>query len=404
MGNKKCIFIFLSVVLFMVLAGCTEKKEQNLQTTTIGKEYKVNSIEEFLEAIEPNAKITFKTGYYNLTEFLDNYLNEKEDYSVWNENHEYVEIRSVLDGVEIVIKNVDDLYIEGGSENPKDTEIVTEPRYATVLNFENCNDIELQALTIGHTDTGSCSGNVLGFSGTTGINLRKLDLYGCGVYAIECNNSTGNLYVYDSIIRDCELGPFDIYDAAGEFKFTDCTLSESDGGGSFESNEGSKLSFLRCSFGQEESNVWSIIRNDVSFEECEFMEVTEYSETDYNEENIPVFDYENMEEISFDDLMLEGTKWTGYSVVNPQSGDTQYLDRYTGNENQTDNYAYLQFNEDKKGLFKYNGETMDFEWEFLEPKLACLKNDEMMIYISMYQGEESNWIFMQFNNDVIWFY
>ena len=236
----------------------------------------VSSAEEFVEAIHPQANIKINPGYYNLTDFLSRFQSA-DDWNAWNREHPYVQISDVFDGLEIVIVNVNALTIEGGTDNPADTEIVTDPRYATVLNFIGCNEIELGCLTMGHTDRGNCVGDVLGFDNSSNIHLRSLDLYGCGVYGIGCINYSGDLYVSDSVIRDCEYGPFNIYEGSGDFEFTNCTFSGSDGGGYFEFNSNSRLSFLHCSFGQEESNLWYYDEFG-TYEDCEFMEPTYYPE------------------------------------------------------------------------------------------------------------------------------
>lgn len=175
--------------------------------------------------------------------------------------------------------------------------IMIEPRYAAVLNFSGCTGIELGCLTMGHTDTGDCSGDVLYFDNTKSIYLHSLDLYGCGVYGIGCNDFCGNMYVTNSTIRDCEYGPFEIFNGEGDFEFTACTLSGNGGGGVFEINEVSQLSFIACSFGQEESNYW-YFDESASFDDCEFME-PDYEDFygDYDE-YVPAFDPEAMEEIS----------------------------------------------------------------------------------------------------------
>ena len=97
----------------------------------------VGSIEELLEAIGPHTGILLKPGYYNMSEYIE-YVWAKEGES-WNERHPYVQLRDCYDGVEVVIRRLDGLSIYGDNENL--TEIVVEPRYAQVLNFEECDNI-----------------------------------------------------------------------------------------------------------------------------------------------------------------------------------------------------------------------------------------------------------------------
>ena len=102
---------------------------------------RVSTVEELVEAIRPQAKIMIEPGRYNLTDFLSEFPNVR-DWDAWNEEHEYVQIQGPFDGLELFIRNVRELAIEGGSDDPAETEIVIEPRYAAVLNFSRCTGIE----------------------------------------------------------------------------------------------------------------------------------------------------------------------------------------------------------------------------------------------------------------------
>ena len=177
----------------------------------------------------------------------------------------------MYDGVEITIRNADGLSIEGGTGDPADTELVTDPRYAAVLNFDNCREPRLSGMTMGHTERGDCSGNVLNFNECSDVRLENLDLYGCGVCGVGAVGCT-NLYVSDCVIRDCEYGPFFICNNIGDIVFSDCVLSGSEGGGYYGGYEATScLTFLRCTFGKEESDMW-YLREDADKEECTWSE------------------------------------------------------------------------------------------------------------------------------------
>ena len=356
----------------------------------------VSSVEELVEAIRPQAKIMIEPGLYNLTDFLSEFPNVR-DWDAWNNKHKYVQIQDTFDGLELVIQNVTELTIEGNSDDPADTELVIEPRYAAVLNFSECTGIELGCLTMGHTDAGDCSGDVLYFDNTKSVYLRSLDLYGCGVYGIGCDDFCGNMYVSNSIIRDCEYGPFDIYDGEGDFEFTACTFSGNGGGGFFEINEVSQLSFIACSFGQEESNYW-YFDESVNFEDCEFMDPDYYP--DIFDEYVPIFDPETMYEISFEEYPLESTWWNGYAVVDPQSGDTKYFSQATA-----DDYAVLIIDSDGSAELTYRGEIENFSWYYVDRDSVCIENEEHNLYLSLYKNADSDfWLLMQYDSDLIWFY
>jgi len=238
----------------------------------------INSTEEFIEAIAPDSYIFVNPGYYNLSDYIEKiWIQEGE---TWNQDHQYVQIRECFDGVELIIQNVHNLSICGDVESLPDTEIVVEPRYAEVLCFENCSQIDMSFLTMGHTDMGDCEGNVLSFYNCHDINLSAMDIYGCGVYGIGAYEGTGNMYVYSSILRDCCNGPFEIMDGNGRFEFWNCYFTGSLGGGLYVATEESNLAFYECIFGERESNIW-YFRDDVHEENCIWSEITEYPDYGY---------------------------------------------------------------------------------------------------------------------------
>ncbi len=232
---------------------------------------RVSSTEEFLEAIKPGAYIAFEPGFYNLSEYIQNEL----DITDWNAKHTYVKFRDNFDGYEMVVQDASGIHISGGSDRASDTEVVIEPRYACVICFIGCDDIEVSNITMGHTETGECVGNVLDFDYCRNINLNNVDLYGCGVYGIGSYNQSGNLYVKDSIIRDCSSGPFAIDSPTGEFVFENCSFTGSNWGGYISYEEDVTPKFIKCKFGQAESNTWSF-DNYCEFVDCDMMEPTEY--------------------------------------------------------------------------------------------------------------------------------
>ena len=243
----------------------------------------VSTAEELLEAIRPGAEIVIQPGFYDLSAFVEPARADGREF--WEAGEEYVRLRECFDGTEIVIRGVDDLILRGGTGLAADTELVTEPRYATVFNFEDCSGLTLSGLTLGHTEQGACEGSVLRFSGCRDVKLDRMDLYGCGVYGIEALDGTGDLTVLDSVLRDCDYGPFSIEDPVGPFTFIGCGLYGSNGAGWYDGSEDSSLRFLRCSFGEAESNVW-YFREDAETEDCTWNEITEYP------------DYSGMEEES----------------------------------------------------------------------------------------------------------
>jgi len=409
---KKILALMLAAIMLLSLAGCgakpvpapspspsaeplpaeTPADTRALQPDAEDGVYHVSSVEELVEAIRPGAGITIEPGRYDVTDFLKGFPNPR-DWDAWNEEHEYVQISDVYDGLELVVRNTPDLYIKGGSEDPADTEIVIEPRYAAVLNFENCKGLELACLTMGHTDQGDCSGNVLNFDKCRNVYLRTMDLYGCGVYGIGAYNGSGNLYVSNSTIRDCAYGPFEIFEGEGDFQFTACTLAGSDGGGWYDVNEVSQLSFIGCFFGEQESNFW-YFDETASFENCEWSEITEYP--DYSGADWE-FDPETFEELSVDEDMMGDTYWIGYVRVDPQSGETEELPVFE---------VELTLDEDRSGELAYWGGELDITWR-CEDGMVFLESEDGNFYVTVYRSTDEAeivWLMMQLYNDIVWLY
>jgi hypothetical protein len=300
-SRKKVLFVMLALMLAFGAFGFTgcgsaapsgggDNPEPEVQEAV-----HVDSVEALLAAIEPGAEIVIERGKYNLCTFLDNYPNVR-DCDEWNEEHDYVKLYNVYDGVEIHITDADNIKISGISDNPAQTEIVTEPRYASVLYFYDCDNVELNGLTLGHTDTGDCSGNVIDFETCNNIILKNMDLYGCGVNGIGTSAGTGELFVYDSVIRDCEYSSIEVYEPFGEYYFERCKFTGSGWGGYFEYNDNTSLKFVECTFGDNETNSW-FYEDRAEFEDCTWAEVTLYPEypdySDYDYDDIsPAADYD----------------------------------------------------------------------------------------------------------------
>jgi hypothetical protein len=135
----------------------------------------VGNVSDFLEAIKPGATIVWEPGYYNFSEYTDKVWREQGN--AWNEEHTHVKLEECFDGgVEVIIQNVDNLAIMGDLESAIPTELVVETRYGEVLGFENCHQILLSGLTMGHTDEGTCMESVLSFSGSSDIPIRRINL------------------------------------------------------------------------------------------------------------------------------------------------------------------------------------------------------------------------------------
>lgn len=401
-SNKKSIIIRVCIlaISLCVLSGCTKKdtvenvtEETNeIENTQSVEDYvQVNNVKDFLEAIAPGATITFSPGYYNLSECIEEIWNKEGE--EWNQNHPYVKLRECYDGgIEVVVQNVNEISIIGDLESSIITELVVETRYGAVLNFENCNNIFLNGLTMGHTQAGTCDESVITFSNCTDIYLSAMDLYGCGMYGFTAKDRSGNLYVQSCTIRECEAGPFNIIEPVGKYEFRNCWLSGSFGGGYYEPTKEAELSFVECNFGTYETNYW-YFNEDAVFTDCYWEEITEYP--DVEPEGEYVQDFDSLIPVNSNEVDVADTYYA-YMVVNQQSGDAVYYPNIT-----------LHLSEDGTGYYETEYEHIDITWS-CETDGTLVLESEIYRYLDLYiehqDGFDMIWIMMQMDENIIWFY
>lgn len=110
-----------------------------------------------------------------------------------------------FDGPELTISGVTNLTIRGAGQDRTNT-ISAVPRYAYVLNFENCANIYLEGLTIGHTkEPGYCRGGVVSFWNSQDVLVENCGLYGCGTWGVY-GDSTKNMQIVNNEIYECSVG------------------------------------------------------------------------------------------------------------------------------------------------------------------------------------------------------
>ena len=275
-----------------------------------------------------------------------------------------------------------------------------EPRYAQVLNFEECHDLTLSGLTMGHTETGACSGDVLDFYGCRNINLSAMDIYGCGVYGIACYKGTGELYVYSSTIRDCAYGALNILDGNGRFEFHNCGLTGSSGYDQYEPTPYSELAFYECVFGANETSYYMFHEN-IYTEDCVWSENYEYPE--YGYEDWVEFDPDTMKNAAVDEAFLSETFWYGYAMVNPESGETVMLPY----EEPDGTYVHvsLELNAGGESYFETASEYSDGTWTCDDNYIIRVTlEDGRNYYASAYTmgGEGHVWLLLELEECMVW--
>lgn len=162
--------------------------EQNTSNT---KEVVVKNTKELLENIAPNKTIILKSGDYNLLEPMIN-------------TNKYITFEEVFDGFQLVINNINNLTIKG--EAIGKVNLLIHPRYANVLNFRNCDNVNISNVVAGHyPEEGYCTGGVFTFDDSKNINIDNSALFGCGTEGVTLYN-VENFTFTNSIIKECSYG------------------------------------------------------------------------------------------------------------------------------------------------------------------------------------------------------
>lgn len=167
----------------------------------------IENVSDLLNEISSNKILTLSPGEYSVSNLV-----LEEDENVYYED--------VYDGKELILSNLSKLTLK--SVDKEETRVLSTPRYSNVITFKNCDEINIENLTVGHTEDapGSCIGGVLKFNNCQNVVLNNLILFGCGTYGIILEN-VKNFKIQNTIIKECTLGILQIFDSEN-VKFIDC--------------------------------------------------------------------------------------------------------------------------------------------------------------------------------------
>lgn len=155
----------------------------------------VATVDEFLNAIAPDTEIVVDAALLDLSQAA-NYGKSGGKYYRWEDP---------FDGPELILQDLSNFTIRGSGQERTDGAISAVPRYADVLTFENCANIYVANLTVGHTqEPGYCMGGVLHYINSQSILVENCDLYGCGTMGVNGGNSL-DIQVYNCYIHDCSV-------------------------------------------------------------------------------------------------------------------------------------------------------------------------------------------------------
>ncbi len=184
------------------------------EPTGDANEHIVNSIDGLLRSIGSNRRIYLEPGDYDLTSASDYGKQDASPYMEW---------RAVNDGYELVIRDVENLQIAGYSADR--VQLTTQPRYADVITYVNCENVSVTGMTLGHSQApGECSGGVLQLTQSKEIAVQDCGLFGCGIFGVYAENCQ-DIAVTNTEIHDCSEGAGRFYECKN-VTFTDCNIHD----------------------------------------------------------------------------------------------------------------------------------------------------------------------------------
>lgn len=168
-----------------------QKEEEN--------EYSVHNAEELLSAMGSDRTILLYPGNYDLA--ATGHYKENSGENMKDAPHYRVRYLGYIPSLQFY--DLANVKIIGMPEKNKTmVDFTTEDMGATVLAFENCTNLEIANLNIGHVPAAGCEGDVLNISNSTNVNIENCILYGSGVKGLVAHN-TRNVRVLETKITDC---------------------------------------------------------------------------------------------------------------------------------------------------------------------------------------------------------
>lgn len=151
----------------------------------------------------------------------------------------------VHDGAELVIDSVTGLTLRAAS--PGSAILLARPSYAHVLAFENCADIRVDNLVLGHgPKEGYCAGGVIRFENCQRIQINSTELFGSGTYGLTIKDVDGLAFA-ESAIRDCTYGILDA-EAVKDIRFRHSRFIRNREYDLVFVRESSEVAFRHCQF------------------------------------------------------------------------------------------------------------------------------------------------------------
>lgn len=244
--------------------GTIKKKTVNSKSSNV---YTVSTAEQFLNAIGSNRTIRVAAGF-NLSQALNSYANTGRikvltSNSYFTTAGAYVHNFGDTNYDELTLYNIQNLTIEGTSMATAHLQI--EEEAAFVLAFDNCSNIKLRYLTLGHIPQGYCGGGVIEMNNCQDFTIENCDLYGCGTEGISADGSDHCIFK-NSTIRDCSYHIMHL-NGCNDFHFSNSRFIRNKEFDLINVSNCSNVDFTSCKISQNKGKLFNLNCN-VTFKGC----------------------------------------------------------------------------------------------------------------------------------------
>ena len=244
-----CGALALMLVCVMTLCSWTspEMPDKKQAEGVYKREVKVATGREFVEALQSDTRIHVVTSEpLNISHAIEQMAQEGKIKHMPGEGQGEAEpgvyYTREYDGLSIVIHRLHNLCIVGEDKKAGGNLLVI-PRYADVLKFDQCRDIVIDNMVMGHEEAGTCVGDVVVLDGCANVAIRKSMLYGCGVDGLSAYRSA-NIQVSGSDIYGCSDYAIMLF-GTGHVAFEGCRIHDN-GLGIRVDEECDGVSFTKC--------------------------------------------------------------------------------------------------------------------------------------------------------------
>lgn len=199
---KKLSLLLSLLFAVLLLGGCgaapdtgsTPVPEEDVETVV------VTDIKGFLNALGPERCVVVEAEELR--------LDEAPDYGFGYSTGAYTWVPLGGGEYALEIRGVDGLTIKSAREGG--CLISTDDATASVLTLRGCRDVALEGLTLGHRgEPAFCCGDVLYCDSCEDVAVRRCELFGCGVTAVNAWQCT-RLMLESCTLRDCSVAALNV--------------------------------------------------------------------------------------------------------------------------------------------------------------------------------------------------